>query len=169
VETKVREAVVLQDAFETFYRRWFPSVARSMALVVQDVETGKEIAQDGFRKTWERWARLSSPEHARNFVFHVSLNEARSILRHRRRAWPFGPDRSDTAADIAGDTTDRIAVFRALAALTSRERECVVLVDYLGYDSSAAARIVGTRPSTVRVQLTRGRAKLRGLLGENDD
>ena len=169
MDTQVREAAVLESAFETFYQRWFPSVARSMALVVQDVESGKEIAQDGFRKAWERWPRLSSPDHARNFVFQVSLNEARSLLRHRRRARLLRSDRSDTVADVAGGTTDRIAVFHALAALTSRERECVVLVDYLGYDSGAAAKIVGTRPSTVRVQLARGRAKLRDLLGESDD
>jgi RNA polymerase sigma factor (sigma-70 family) len=169
VDTQVQEAAVREDAFEIFYRRWFTSVARSMALIVQDVESGKEIAQDGFRKTWERWSRLSSPDHARNFVFEVSLNEARSILRQRRRERFLLRDRGETEADVAGATTDRIAVFSALAALTLRERECVVLIDYLGYDSGAAARVLRTRPSTVRVHLARARSKLRRLLGDSHD
>jgi len=101
VDTQVLEADVLADEFEAFYRRWFPAVARSMALVVQDAESGKEIAQDGFRKTWERWARLKSLDHARNFVFRVSMNEARSILRHRQRMQLLRIHRSDPSGDPA--------------------------------------------------------------------
>lgn len=33
-------------AFEAFFRQWFPSVARSIALVVRDVELGQDIAQE---------------------------------------------------------------------------------------------------------------------------
>ena len=57
-------------------------------------------------------------------------------------------------------------MFDALGSLSARQRECVVLVDYLGYDATTAGSLLGIRPSTVRVQLMRGRTKLRQELGE---
>lgn len=71
--------------------------------------------------------------------------------------------------DAADSTTTRIAIFQALGSLSARQRECVVLVDYLGYDGTAAAEVLGMKPATVRVQLTRGRAKLRDVLGEGHE
>ena len=57
-------------------------------------------------------------------------------------------------------------MFNALGALSVRQRECVILVDYLGHDSESAGLLLGMRPSTVRVQLVRGRTKLRQGSGE---
>lgn len=159
---------VAPDSFDAFYRQWFPSVARTAALVVRDVDQGQEIAQEGFARLWRRWDTMSSPDHARNFVFQVSLNEARSHLRRQRPLKLLGIDQrsADISADSATSVTDRIVVFHALGALSLRQRECVVLVDYLGHDAASAGRLLGIRPSTVRVQLMRGRAKLRQELGE---
>jgi RNA polymerase sigma-70 factor, ECF subfamily len=111
---------------------------------------------------------MASQNHARNFVFRVSLNEACSYLRRRRPLRLLGLERqtSGGSSDLAEGITDRIAVFQALGALSARQRECVVLVDYLGYDGATTSELLGIRPSTVRVQLARARAKLREILGE---
>jgi RNA polymerase sigma-70 factor (ECF subfamily) len=167
-ETSEAPTAVAPDGFDDFYRQWFPAVARAIALVVRDLDQGQEIAQEGFVRLWRRWDSMSSPDHARNFVFKVSLNEARSHLR-RRRLLRFLDTRvqgGDASPDTATGVTDRIAVIRALGALSLRQRECVVLVDYLGHDAGSAGRLLGMRPSTVRVQLMRGRARLRRELSE---
>lgn len=168
METEIIEPTVRLAAFDTFYREWFPSVARSIALVVRDVDLAQELAQEGFTRLWRRWDAMESPDHARNFVFRVSLNEARSNLRRRRPFRLLGLDRGPAGdpSDPAESMTNRIAVFEALGSLSVRQRECVVLVDYLGYDGTTAGELLGIRPSTVRVQLMRGRAKLREALGE---
>jgi RNA polymerase sigma-70 factor (ECF subfamily) len=168
METEIAEPSVRLGGFEDFYRRWFPPVARSVGLMVQNAELGQDIAQEGFRALWERWDRMASPDHARNFVFRVSLNQARSHLRRRRTHRLLRFERLDDPgrADPSDEPTDRIAVFQALAALSRRQRECLVLVDYLGYDATAAGKVLGIRPSTVRVQLMRGRARLREALGK---
>jgi RNA polymerase sigma-70 factor, ECF subfamily len=169
MDTETREPLVVSPpgSFEGFYRQWFPPVARAVSLVVRDVDFGQEMAQEAFARLWGRWDEIGSDDHARNFVFQVSLNLARSYLRRR----PFRLGRTDTwshvgSSDSATRVTDRIAVFRALASLTVRQRECVVLVDYLGYDAASAGALLEIRPATVRVQLMRGRAKLRERLGE---
>jgi RNA polymerase sigma factor (sigma-70 family) len=167
METGIREPPVRPDTFDAFYREWFASVARSVALVVRDADMGQELAQVGFARLWDRWDEMSSPDHARNFVFRVSLNEARSYLRRRRPLRVLGFDRrASGSSDPAEAMTNRVAVFEALRSLSVRQRECVVLVDYLGYDAPSAGQLLGITPSTVRVQLTRGRAKLRNMLEE---
>jgi len=168
METEIIEPTARPFAFEAFYREWFPSVARSIALVVRDVDLAQELAQEGFTRLWRRWDAMESQDHARNFVFRVSLNEARSNLRRRRTFRLLGLDRGPAGgpSDPAESMTNRIAVFEALGSLSVRQRECVVLVDYLGYDGATAGELLGIRPSTVRVQLMRGRAKLREALEE---
>ncbi len=168
METGITEPAVRPVSFDAFYREWFPSVARSIALVVRDVDMGQELAQEAFVRLWPRWDRMASSDHARNFVFRVALNEARSHLRRRRPLRVLGLDRLrvGAASDPAEAIVTRTTTFQALGSLSVRQRECVVLVDYLGYDAAAAGALLGMRPSTVRVQLTRGRAKLREILGE---
>ena len=53
---------------------------------------------------------------------------------------------------------------RALKDLPTRQRQCVVLRDWAGYETTEVARLLGTRESTVRVHLMRGRARLREVL-----
>jgi RNA polymerase sigma factor (sigma-70 family) len=170
VKTEISETTtdLMPGGFEGFYRQWFPSVARAVALVVRDVDQGQEIAQEGFARLWRKWDTMSSPDHARNFVFKVSLNEARSHLRRRRPLRLLAMERQadDVSPDAATGVTDRLTVFRAIGALSPRQRACVVLVDYLGHDAASAGLLLGMRPSTVRVQLMRGRARLREELGE---
>jgi RNA polymerase sigma factor (sigma-70 family) len=169
MDAEIQPVAVVADVgdFDAFYRRWFASVARATALVLRDPDQGQELAQEAFVQLWRRWDRMKSQDHARNFVFRVSLNEARSHLR-RRRLELLGLDRErkQTSADATGGVPERMFVLDALGALSLRQRECVVLVDYLGYDASSAGELLGIRPPTVRVQLMRGRARLRERLGE---
>jgi DNA-directed RNA polymerase specialized sigma24 family protein len=60
-------------------------------------------------------------------------------------------------ADLAAD---RDHVSRALARLTPRQREAVVLTQLLDCDAAEAARIMRIRPATVRVLVSQARAAL---------
>jgi RNA polymerase sigma factor (sigma-70 family) len=160
-------AAVDRDGFADFYRTWFPSVARAAALIVRDVEGGQEIAQEAFMRLWQGRDRIESNDHARNFVFRVALNGARSHLRRTRRLRLFLERRASEPSESGSvQATDRVVVFEALRALSVRQRECLVLVDYLGYDAASVGRLLGIQPVTVRVQLMRGRERLRRELGE---
>jgi RNA polymerase sigma factor (sigma-70 family) len=80
-----------------------------------------------------------------------------------KRAIRLAPP-SDELADV--ETHD--AVVRALAALTPRQRQSIVLVDLLDYSSEAAGRLMGVKASTVRVLVSQGRAALRRNAGDVD-
>jgi len=155
------EALAAGD-FDAFFRRHFAAVARTAALVVRDFGEGEEIAQESFTRLFARWERMQSNDHARNFVFKVAVNMARS---HLRKAARMSRDALSEAQlpevkDESGNTADRVVLDRALSTLSPKQRAAVVLVDYAGYDAAAAARLLKTRPSTVRVHLARARRAL---------
>jgi RNA polymerase sigma factor (sigma-70 family) len=151
-------------AFEDCFRELFPDVARAAALIVRDPTLGPDLAQEAFVRLYERWDRIASPEHARNFAFRVAINLARSHLR-RHLATPVGlrgPDRP--TQDPTEKTNEWIVVTDALSRLSGRQRACVVLVDFAEIDPAGVARILGMAEGTVRVHVSRGRRALRAHL-----
>jgi RNA polymerase sigma-70 factor (ECF subfamily) len=149
-------------AFDDFFRDGFAGVARTAALIARDRSLGPDIAQEAFVRAYERWELMDSPEHARNFVYRAAINLARS---HRRRtlAMPFARDIQPAARqeDPTAVLADWIVVADALGKLSPRQRECVVLTDYVDLDAVTIARILGIGEGTVRVHLMRGRRSVR--------
>jgi RNA polymerase sigma factor (sigma-70 family) len=152
--------------FDSFFRSHFARVARAAALVARNAGTGQDLAQEAFARLFERWDTMRSDEHARNFVYRVAINLARSHLRKHLRVSMFGLRRSEdpVEADAAARTDQWLAVVEALRGLSPRQRACVVLVDYVDLDAEAAASLLGMRAGTVRVHLMRGRRVLRQAL-----
>ena len=140
VDAAVEEAERAGAAtFDELFRAMFPRVARTAALVARDPQLGPDIAQEAFARLYERWDRMESPEHARNFVFRVAVNLAKSHLR-RRWAAPFGLTGPEPpVADVTGRSDDWLTVAEALTALSPSQRAAVVLIDYADLDSDAAA------------------------------
>jgi RNA polymerase sigma factor (sigma-70 family) len=154
------------EDFDTFFRTYFPGVARAAALVARDPSTGQDLAQEAFARLFERWDDMVSVDHARNFVFQVAINLARSHLRTYLRLSLFGSTHSDEPAmsDPASRSDDWLMIADALAALSPRQRACVVLVDYSDMDPASVAKALGMGTGTVRVHLMRGRRALRERL-----
>lgn len=152
--------------FDPFFHAHFPKVARAAAFVARDEGIGQELAQEAFVRALQRWGDLESDEHARNFVYKVAINLARSHMRKYARVRPYGlTGFGDRHVEAVNTTEDRIELFEALGGLTPRQRACVVLVDYVDMAPDAVARILGTSATTVRVHVMRGRSVLRDRLG----
>ena len=161
-----RDAVRVPEGFDAFFHAHFASVARAAALVAGDPATGQDLAQDAFLRLLQRWESMRSREHARNFVYKVAINLARSHLRKHLRLVPSGlhhADRVAAAGEAPGEGSSSVA--DALADLSPRQRACVVLVDLVGMDSGEVARVLSINANTVRVHVMRGRAALRARLG----
>ena len=151
--------------FDDCFRTLFPRVARTASLVARDPDLGADIAQEAFARLYERWDRMASADHMRNFAFRVAINLAHSHLR-RRAAAPFGlsgPERQ--MADPNEPTAGWLDAVEALGSLSGRQRACVVLADYEDLDAETIGQVLGMRASTARVHLLRGRRALRARLG----
>jgi RNA polymerase sigma-70 factor, ECF subfamily len=154
------------SSFEDFFRSHLEKVARAAALVTGDPTSGQDSAQEAFLRLYERWDAMGSDAHARNFVFKVALNLARSQRRAHLRIVRSGLHHADHVPSLENTMREEWhEVARALATLPARQRACVVLIDYADMDSEGAGRALGIRPATVRVHLMRGRKALRTHLG----
>jgi RNA polymerase sigma-70 factor (ECF subfamily) len=101
-------------------------------------------------------------------VYNACIDELRRtdspISRPRPDAVARDDDDDDDDDDEGDDEGDDAATVRALAALPVDQRVTVVLVDGEGFDSVAAARILGVRTATVASRLSRARASMHEAL-----
>ena len=113
--------------FDGFFREHFPGVARAAALVARDPGTGQDLAQEAFARLFLRWHEIESADHARNFVYRVVINLARSHLRKHLRVTLSGLGRTEAPQpDPTESTAAWLEVADALTALSPRQRACVV-------------------------------------------
>ena len=92
------------------------------------------------------------------------MNAFRS--RRRRAAVAMRRDVGATHPDDAYERIESMDVaVLALAPLSRQQRAAVVLIDLLGFSSEQAARMLGIRPSTVRMHTSRAHATLRTTMG----
>jgi len=153
---------VAVPAFEAFYVANERRLFRALYVVIGDRDEAEDVMQTAFCKVWERWDRIARLDDPVGYLFRTAFNTHRSAARRSMRAarrlvgWiaeESPPEPSEVAA-----TRDRAA--RALAELTRRQREAVVLTALLGFTGTEAAQIMGIRPATVRVLVSQARAVL---------
>jgi RNA polymerase sigma factor (sigma-70 family) len=128
--------------------------------VLLDRGEAEDVASEAFGRLWSRWGQIHGEDHAGGYVFKTAM---RLCSKRRRRAARevvgTVPERSR-----ATDPETRVSVVDALRTLPLRQRQSVVLRDWAGFETSEVARMLGTKESTVRVHLARGRAALREVL-----
>jgi RNA polymerase sigma-70 factor, ECF subfamily len=151
--------------FEAFYAGHLPRVVRACALVLLDRAEAEDMAAEAFARLWSDWGRIRGEDHAGGYVFKTAM---RLCSKRRQRAFREVVGPVPDRASGSGDSTERSAVIEALRALPLRQRQSVVLRDWAGFGTDEVARILGTKQSTVRVHLARGREALRSTLRLED-
>ncbi|MGH2820689.1 MAG: RNA polymerase sigma factor, partial [Actinomycetota bacterium] len=150
--------------FATFFADEHGGLLKLLYFVTGNRADAADLMQDAFLKLWERWDRIERIADPRAYLFRVALNgsrmRARTALRAARRLVPIAPSN-----DPFDEVNLREDVKQMLLELSPRQRAALVLLDLYGYGSKEAARILGIRPSTVRVLATQGRAVLRASGG----
>jgi RNA polymerase sigma-70 factor, ECF subfamily len=156
-----REAPAGPPSFEELFLDVHDRLYRALYFIPGSSADAEELMQDAFLKLWERWDRIDTIEDPVAYLFRVALNGVRMRARRAqiaaRRILPAAASR-----DPFDDVNVREDVRRMLRDISPRQRTAIVLMEILGYSSEQAARIMGIRPTTVRVLASQGRAALRG-------
>jgi RNA polymerase sigma-70 factor (ECF subfamily) len=153
------------EAFTWFFRAEFPRVVRTVALVLQDSERARDVAQEAFLQLLTHWEKVSRYDRPEAWVRRVAIRLAvrgrrRDVLRWTREQLAGPPQ--DEAPDLAGALDLAAAVRR----LPPAQRAAVALFYYEDQPVSEVAAILGCTPATVRVHLHTARRRLGMLLGE---
>jgi RNA polymerase sigma-70 factor (ECF subfamily) len=137
-------------------------------------EEAEEALQTAYLKVLDGRAVFSGRSSFRTWMLGVIRWSAVEVRRRTRwRRW-IGLDRLDArdAGDAARPDLQAVrnertaAVRRALARLSSRQREVLHLVFYHGLSIEAAAEVLGVAAGTARTHYQRGKAALRKRLME---
>ena len=149
------------------FRVHHAELVRLAVLMTGDRGSAEDIVQDVFARLCAR-DQLPDPGHALAYVRAAVLNGCRSALRRRAVARRFRGARDSLGADVIQRSAeseallaeDRRQVLTALAGLSRRRREVLVLRYWLGLPEAEIAAVLGISAGTVKSTAARGIAAL---------
>ncbi len=157
-----------QEAAREVVAQFGPTLLRVALALCPRAEDAEEVVQDALMSAHRALPGFDPKRgtlHA--WLIGITANRARQVrrglARYSRALARLGGDSfiavSTPAAPLRGDLE---LARRRLAALPAREREAFVLVEIEELSSTDAGRAMGISDSTVRVLVTRARARLHG-------
>jgi RNA polymerase sigma-70 factor (sigma-E family) len=158
---------VRDQDFEAFVVARSARLMHIAHMLCGDRGQAEDHAQTALEKAYAKWDRIQLADPFA-YVRQVVINECR--MSWRRRPVPdspldpeadHGPGPATHVADPAVMVTQRLDLLAALATLTGREREVVVLRYVERLSEAETAQLVGIAPGTVKSTLARARVKLR--------
>jgi RNA polymerase sigma-70 factor, ECF subfamily len=165
------------EAFEELMICTQHKVVTTAWRMLGDREDARDAAQEVFLRVFKYLGRYDATQDFHGWLYRITLNVCHDAARRRRRT-DAGSDWFDTPAhehaaeslqtSAQPDTEDsvlraqqRALVTRALSTLSEKERAALVLRDLEGLPTEEVARILKSRPVTVRSQISMARAKIK--------
>ena len=155
--------LVLDDAqydIEALYRADADRLWRAVHAFAGDVEIASDAVAEAYAQLLRRGAAVRDPAA---WVWRVAFQVSRGALKTRQL--------DSTVASPAGEHADAYADHDLLAAvrqLPEGQRAAVILFYYADLPVRQIADRLGTNSLAVRANLSRGRRRLRDLLGDRD-
>jgi RNA polymerase sigma-70 factor (ECF subfamily) len=161
-----------EQRFRQIYAGNFqPLLAYALRRVEQPADAA-DIVAETFLVAWRRCREIPAGDQARLWLYGVArrvlANHHRGGVRRERLGQRL---RLRLTAAVAGDPAsevpERLAVRAALARLGELDREVLLLTIWEGLEPREAAEVLDVSPAAVRTRLSRARARLRQLVGDD--
>ena len=152
-------------------------VVRMAWRILGDEADARDAAQEVFMRLYKHLHRFKQEQDFDAWLYRITINVCRDTWRKRRK--PGGSAgwtsletareqgsletlaSSDDAEAATLLTQKREMIRRALETLPEKERVAIVLRDLEGFTTEEVARLLGTRPATVRSQISTARQKIK--------
>jgi RNA polymerase sigma-70 factor (ECF subfamily) len=138
-------------------------------------DDARDAAQEAFLRVYKHLHKYDPAQDFNGWLYRIVINVCRDLQRKRGRhagasfeeeletgklVEPASQDDSETKVLLA---QERALLQRALAVLSEKERQAVVLRDLEGLPTEEVARLLGSTPTTVRSQISMARVKLKAF------
>jgi RNA polymerase sigma-70 factor (ECF subfamily) len=137
-------------------------------------DDARDAAQEAFLRVYKHLKKFDPTQDFSGWLYRIVVNVCRDLARKRHGnvssfeaeieagaiREPASPLDTEAAAMVA---QEQAIVLKALATLTEKERAAIVLRDLEGLATDEVAKILGSSPTTVRSQISSGRAKIRAF------
>ena len=155
-------------AFEQIMMATERRVASLAWHILGDAEEVKEALQETFLRVFRHLGGYDERRDFFGWLYRIAVNVCRD-LDSRRRRWRFFVPIEDAADTPAAEEDfvkrdDVARLMRAIDTLPQKERFAIVLRDIEELPTEEVAAILGSSPSTVRVQISNARAKIRKFM-----
>lgn len=157
-------------AFLAIIQEHHADLARFARSLTRSSEDAKDLVADTILKAYESWSQMREPGAARTYLFRIAH---RTYIRQNIKRKLFGqwkPDLDLASTDPSPDhLTDARLVRDELNRLPVAQRECLVLVDVLGWSLEDVVTVHGGTIGGLKAKLFRARQELRRRLTRGDD
>jgi RNA polymerase sigma-70 factor (ECF subfamily) len=141
-------------------------VAQVAWRILGDTEEVKEAVQETCLRVFRHLGRYDESRDFFGWLYRIAVNVCRDLDQRRRRRRIFMPIDDALPMSTQPRTNDDAAMLRrAIDTLPERERLAIILRDIEELSTEDVAEILGNSPATVRVQISKARAKLRAWFG----
>lgn len=140
------------------FKRYSDMVYRLAFARVKNTYDADDILQEVFLRFIKCKEKVNNEEHTKALLIRITINCSKSMLSSSwfKKTEPLSENLS--ASDPSFDTLD------AVLRLPKKYRTVIHLHYYMGYSVDEIAKILNSKPSTVKSQLHRARQKLKSDL-----
>jgi RNA polymerase sigma-70 factor (ECF subfamily) len=150
--------------FEELYRQYAGRV-RAYALRRTAATAADDVVAEVFVVAWRR--RDDVPDPSLPWLLAVARRVLANQRRSERRAIALRARLQSAPVPTVAPNVDH-RVLRALADLSERDRELLMLIAWEGLSVTEAATVLGARPGTIAVRLHRARERFARALSAHD-
>ena len=153
-----------EEEIDQVIGRYAEMVYRLAVAQVHTAADADDVFQEVFLRYIRKPRRFESEEHRKAWFIRVTINCGKNFwsAAWRRKTVPLQEELSFEMPEDQG-------LFEALHSLPSKYAAILHLFYYEDLPVETISRMLQLRPSTIRSQLTRGRALLRQQLKEDDE
>ena len=151
----------MQIDAEEKVRKYADTVYRIAISILKNKEEAEDAFQEVFMKFCYKAPDFETEEYEKAWIIRVTVNTCKDIL---KSAWLRR--RQDLEEDIPYLTPEEDSTYYEIMKLPEKYRISIYLFYYEGYKIAEISKLLGTKESTVKSQLMRGREILKENLEE---
>lgn len=158
------------EAFAGLYERHKRPLFTFLLRLAGDRRLAEDLLQETFVRVYRARGSYQPAGLFRTWLFTIARRLMIDHVRRERIDWDEDPKAVEQAvararAEDRAEASDLLArLERALAHLSPRQREVILLSRFTGMEAAEIAEVVGSTPGAVRVELHRALRRLRSLL-----
>lgn len=166
--TGVAEVVVVDD-LETLFRAHYGRLVRALTLVAGSQEAAADAVQEAFVKAHLNWRRVQRYDDPVGWIRRVAINKLRDESRRQGRKDRAVERLQGEVRDDGVQWSDGADAATLLAGLPRQQRLAIALFYVDGLSVAEVAETLKLSDGAVRFHLHQGRARLRGLVGDQKE
>jgi RNA polymerase sigma-70 factor (ECF subfamily) len=128
-----------------------------------------DVVQDAIVNGYKAFHKLSKPEYFSTWMTRILINAAINELRKRKKVTLMEWEKYEPVAKESFESVHRLDLGEVLERLKPEQRSLLIMRFYYGYSLKEIAEILGKPEGTVKSQIHRTLAKVRGSLDEGGE